>query len=279
MFERLSNLVAPKSTPDEVLAHAFRRVSRGIGYTAILLPLVAWLFGWIGALRPEGVQNSLSHYYYVPVMGDYFVGCLFFIGILFFFFFHSNGKPIPGWDKVHPVESWLMRAAGLLAIGIAIFPTGYPGTEVWQSEQQRPYFENGAVVSPPDWAHQQIGGFTLEYHYVCAVLMFFILAWFTLRVFPRVHDDSSTDAQNKPMPTKLARNRWYKRLGSVILAAIVFIGIGSFSGWISEETWQAWNGTFWGEFFALVAFGFAWLIKGRLFPALNDPAHGAARAR
>jgi len=270
MFARISALVAPKTTPNDVLAHAFRRVSRGIGVTAIAMPVVTLIFGVLPFLRPDGIQDSLSHYYYVPVMGDFFVGSLFFIGILFFFFFHSNGKPIPGWDKVYPFESWLMRAAGLLAIGIAIFPTGYPGTENWQTEQQRPYFENGAVVSPPDWAHIRFGDFVLEYHYICAVAMFLILAWFTLKVFPRVHDDSSTLEGGAMTLIKRARNRWYRRLGWIIAISIVFIGAGSFGGIVSGETWTAWNGTFIGELVALVAFGFAWLIKGRVFRRLND---------
>ncbi|MEM9580200.1 MAG: hypothetical protein AAF891_05895 [Pseudomonadota bacterium] len=270
MLQSLQNMVKPTKTPGDVLAHAFKRVSLGIGFTALLLPTVAYVFGRISWLRPGEVQNSLSHFYYTPVMGDFFVGCLFFIGILFFFFFHTGGKPVPGWENVHGFESLLMRLAGILAIGIAIFPTGYPGTEDLRGEQMRPFFEfgtQGPIVSP-DWARLELGRFVIEYHYVCAVLMFFILAYFTLRVFPRTQAVASLTLEGTFQPSKQRRNAWYRRLGLTIAASIVGIGAGKLL--LSEETWNDWNGTFYFEWLALAAFGIAWLIKGRWFTGLND---------
>ena len=100
--------------------------------------------------------------------------------------------------------------------------------------------------------------------------MFAILAYFTYCVFTRVHMDSSRLEGDEITPQKLKRNRYYRFFGIVIAFCIVGLVIGVFGLVIPLDTWDHYNATFALEAFALLAFGFAWLIKGRYFTSLND---------
>ena len=76
---------------------------------AVALPFLLWL----GALIREALplQPSMSAYYY-SLMRDVFVGVLFAIGACLFLY--------EGFSKT---EGWVLNAAGILAICIALFPT------------------------------------------------------------------------------------------------------------------------------------------------------------
>jgi hypothetical protein len=85
----------------------------GIAVIAILFPLVLWIGGRIYAGLP--LQDSISAYYHASIdqksMRDWFVGVLFAIGaFLYLYKGYSN------------TENIVLNCAGVLAVGIAIFP-------------------------------------------------------------------------------------------------------------------------------------------------------------
>ena len=280
MISPLAKFMPVSKAPPDMRAHAFERVSRAIGFVAIALPLVWLIAGVIRFIPPNDLQNSISHFYYIPFLGDFFVGCLIFNGILLLFMFHTNGVPVPGWQNLSSRESLMMRFAGVSSIMIALFPTGGPSDSYKKSELIRVFtqftkdpLQAGEPIakSTPEFDFQSLHWLLdLYWHQVFAGVMFAILAYFTYCVFTRVHMDSSRLEGDELTPQKLKRNRYYRFFGIVIAFCIVGLVIGVFGLVIPLDTWDHYNATFALEAFALLAFGFAWLIKGRYFTSLND---------
>ncbi len=257
------------SASRDKLSHAFENVSRGVGFVAIALPIGCLLAALIGLIPPDDIQNSISHFYYTPIMGDFFVGCLFFNGILLMFMFHTNGRPVTGWSRLSSTESFLMRFAGFAAIMIAVFPTQGPSDSYGDAELLRVFVEGAAgTVVFEIGALGWIADF--PWHYIFKILMFVILAYFTTFVFTRDHKTGLDEKPSAPTPNKLRRNVCYHLLGVAIIASILLIGVGKMGWFGSVNQWDAYNGTFIFEGIALLAFGLAWLIKGRLFKTLNN---------
>ena len=61
-------------------------------------------------------------------------------------------------------------------------------------------------------------------------------------------------------PTKQTRNRIYRTSGWVIVGCMIGIGFSNL---------EHWNTEFWLESLAVVAFGFAWLVKSDWIPGLR----------
>ncbi|MEP5151514.1 hypothetical protein [Planktotalea sp.] len=269
MFQRLTAHMPSANAPKDNLTHAFNNVSRGIGFIALALPLGCLLAGLIRFIPPSDIQDSISHFYYTPIMGDFFVGCLFFNGILLMFMFHTNGRPVSGWKRLSAWESILMRLTGFAAIMIALFPTSGKSDSYGETELLRVFVQGekgSALFQIGDLS--KLGGLSL--HFVFAAFMFASLAYFTACVFTRDHTTELGTPESPATPNKLKRNRIYRVLGAAIAISIVAIGLGSTGTLISEKSWDAFNGTFIFEGVALVAFGLAWLIKGRFFKSLAD---------
>ena len=269
MLQPLANIMPSSQAPADKLAHAFENVSRAVGFIAIALPIGCLFAALISFIPPEDIQNSISHFYYTPIMGDFFVGCLFFNGILLMFMFHTNGKPVPGWKRLSIVESFMMRFAGFAALMIAFFPTN-GASDSYGDEELLRVFSSGEKGSPL-FGIESLGWIaTWNLHYIFAVIMFVTLAYFTAFVFTRDHTTEPGTPETPPSENKLRRNKYYRILGASIIISILMIGIGA-KGWLgSVEAWDAANGTFIFEAVALLAFGFAWLIKGRYFISMND---------
>jgi hypothetical protein len=153
-----------------------------------------------------GIAPSISDYYYT-IMRDYFVGSLCAIGI-----FLSSYR---GERNFHHVFSVI---ACLCAVGVALFPTTPPG-------------------EPTTWV-----GIV---HFSCAGVLFVLLAFFSLAVFPTVN----------PL------GKWFHRFcGLVIVGCIAF---GLFAYAFTSSEWRSEHGVvFWLELYAVVAFAASWLVKG-----------------
>lgn len=83
----------------------------GMGVLAAALPLLLWLGGRLGDAEP--LRCSMSAYYHSPTMRDTFVGALVAIGVFLYLY--------KGFSRQ---ENWALNLAGVLAIGIAMVPTG-----------------------------------------------------------------------------------------------------------------------------------------------------------
>ena len=89
----------------------------GIGVMALLLPLLLWIGGKVLFGLP--LQSSLSAYYHTD-MGNVFVGVLFTIGTFLHLY---KGYPI---KTPFLSENRALDAAGICALGVALFPTDCP---------------------------------------------------------------------------------------------------------------------------------------------------------
>lgn len=91
------------------MLRTYHSLRLGIAYVGVMLPWVLWIGG---CLRGVGaLQSSMSAYYHTS-MRDVFVGVLVALGLLLYLY-----------KGFSPKENRALNCAGVLAIGVAIFPT------------------------------------------------------------------------------------------------------------------------------------------------------------
>jgi len=191
-----------------------------IGFLSFTFPFILLIGGAI--LFGTPIQDSLSSYYHTP-MRDVFVGILFALGILLFAY--------KGYGKVDAV---LGDIGFVCAIGIALFPT---------------------IHDFPDVA--QVNAHVAMAHNIFAILLFSILAFFSIFLFTKTHPGQV------PSPEKRLRNKIFVFSGVVIVACIV--GIVTFVLFLPESVKQPispFKPIFWLEAIANIAFGVSWYVKG-----------------
>jgi hypothetical protein len=204
--------------------------------------VISWLtlrqmIGWIGLLMPFTVRlgafvfesvhtnGSISAYYYTG-MRDTFVSTLVLVGSLLACY---------RTDKWH--DNLIAIIAGVAAIGIGLFPMD-------------PSYAAEIIQKYPDIASAKcyLNRGLLGYHSI------FVAIFFSL-VFYQVYFRFGVITTNPPTREKLFRNKIYKVCGIFMLIAFLAIGFIAFTG--KGES------IFWPETVAVVAFGVAWLVKGR----------------
>jgi glucose-6-phosphate-specific signal transduction histidine kinase len=131
-----------------------------------------------------------------------------------------------GYDKKDEAAGYL---AGIFAIGVALFRTS----------RCKEHADLVAVV-----------------HFTSAALLFLTLAYFCLKLFIK-----TTYAE--PTPQKLKRNIVYRICGVLILISIAAIAVVKLT--VSTDVQERYAIVFWLEALAVMAFGFAWLVKGETF--------------
>jgi hypothetical protein len=137
---------------DEAMLQSYRSLRTWIGLLAIAFPLILISAGRFWGIE---VQPTLSNYYYAPDPGTvdhtpvrpWFCGILFVVG-----FFLAR---YPGFTKHE--KKWL-NAAGVFALGVAIFPMAINGQDQY-----------GFVLA---W----FGLSQLSLHGICAVVAFLCIA-------------------------------------------------------------------------------------------------------
>lgn len=248
----------------------FERTGRAIGLIAIFLPLVPACAALLGLVP---MRDSLSHFYYTRWMGDFFVGGLYFIGIMMFFLYHTGHQQVIGWSNLKPWETWAIRLIGLLAIVVASFPANGKGGAIDAGVMHRSFtLSEGAsplyqLTLPADGGREW--GSTL--HFSAAFAMFLLLFYFLAVVFRRDQREKVTgDVQMLRVSHKDRRNTAYSVLAAVMLLALCALGYDAAAGASNDSWWDAFDLTFVCEALALWMFGLGWLIKGRAFPYFND---------
>ena len=202
---------AATSAVEVALLDAYRFLRLVIGTIALLLPLVVALGDW------RSIRESISSYYYGRT-GNYFVGSLCALGVFFLSYNYAKIRAVK-------TDYWMSKAAFVLAIGVALFPTS----------------SEGSVAKGGSLAVSRI-------HVTCAALLFVLLAVFALYEFPKA-SVALVGGPKKPL-----RNKIYRTCGIVILACV----LGILGCNIADV-----NGTavFWLESAAVWAFGTSWLVK------------------
>ncbi len=201
----------------------YSQLRKTLGYLGLLFPILLIvidnIFGDIIRILP-----TVSDYYHTG-MRDFFVGTLCAIGI--FLYTH----------KGHKNQDWkLMSFCGLMAIGVAFFPTG-----------------SNKVL---------LGFITVGFaHLTCAALLFLGLAYISLKVFTK--DGSKEDPNYVMTAEKKIRNKVFTVCGWAILIFVLMIALYHLLNLDTRiPDLKMISPVFWLETFALWAFGLSWLTKG-----------------
>jgi hypothetical protein len=211
----------------DLIIVSFRLMRKIVGIIGliigILLPVITMLVSQCFV-----VQESISHYYYT-IAGDVFVGLL--CGVAFFLIVYpGNGNWEDLWTNI----------AGILALCVAFFPTGY---------QQ---FDNACTKFSycyPDWVS--------TVHLVSAGLFFIILGGVAFFQFPK------RPAKGESPEKRKTRNRFYRICGGVMWFCIALLIPMAFDRFDSYADFLAKHKiVFMLEVVLLLAFGLSWLIKG-----------------
>ncbi|MAY86464.1 MAG: hypothetical protein CML02_07100 [Pseudooceanicola sp.] len=279
-------------------------VNKAVGLVALGLPFVLLTVSAAGGTC-RGI-DSISHYYYTRLGGDLLVGSLFLIGTLLAFFYKAPG-PVDGYLGHTRRDMIAVRIAGLCAFGVALVPAASSGCEEFAGAVTRLFLSGASGAAALDMAalRDTLGSsdaaliaelaaalettnasfdfwgtlgvsstLITKIHYLSALGMFAVLAYYALVVFPRPQSVSALRGAGCT-GRKLWRNRLYRTCGGLIVLAILALGYFSFfiqKGCAEGCTWNRLNLTFWFEALALVAFGVSWSAKGRVFSALRDRA-------
>ncbi|MHC4249956.1 MAG: DUF998 domain-containing protein [Planctomycetota bacterium] len=221
--------MSQQTEPERSLVISYLGLRRAIGITAMALPFVV-VFGKM-LLDGPGLESSISGYYHT-VMRDVLVGCLCAIGVFFMSY--------RGYDGDNAVSN----LAGVLAIGVALFPTSPVGHSA----------QTARIIS--------------AVHGVCAACLFLTLAFFCLRLFTKTN---MTGPGKEPTPRKLQRNIVYRACGYTILACVVLMPVAlNLPG---DSLVRELSPVFWLETVAVLAFGVSWFTKGEAI--LADVEAGA----
>jgi hypothetical protein len=186
---------------------SYLTLRRVIGILGVALPFVLAIWGWF---IQHGLLPTISDYYGLRTR-DAFVGFLFAIG-WFLYTYHGYTTE----------DNYVSNAAGVLALGVAVFPTG--GTKVEHS-----------------------------LHLACAAGLFCLLAYFSYFLF--------TKSGPTPTLQKLKRNRIYRGCGIAMVICIGLIAFYNAAG-LERTRLAQWKPVFFLEAMSLWAFGFSWLVKG-----------------
>lgn len=185
-----------------------------IGVMGIGLPLALFLGDWLFLAGSPAPRSSLSAYYHSG-MRDVFVGILCVAGIFLITYRVADYK----WDN------GLSTFAGVLALGVALFPTGAPQGR--QTELQKALGE--PLVA---WIH-----------FGSAVLFILLLA--------AIGFNFGWREKQKP---GLRLFHW--ACAGTIILALLYIGVTKLFEVADDYSLLI------GETVAVVAFGLSWLVKG-----------------
>jgi hypothetical protein len=216
---------SPKPDPRII---SFHSLIQAIGWLSVLLPAAMlvgnYLFGGC-----EAIQDSVSDYYYT-VTGDLLVGILCAVAL-----FLISYKGYPG-DRL---DSILSSLAGLLALGVAFFPTNETSAD------------SCAII------HLPLNELRNNLHNVFSAALFLVLAAISLFQFTKSRGVTITRRKKQ-------RNRVYRICGVAMLVCIVLLALYTN---IRDHTpaLKPYKPVFWLESGALFAFGISWLVKGGLF--------------
>lgn len=206
-----------------------------IGVLGVSLPAIVIL---TSLLQNQGIESSISAYYYTPAR-DWFVGILWVIGVFLFFYRYRPQQPAMArsrWRSVRSgaADAWLGKAAGLCAIVVALFPTAPPPA---------------STAQPP-----RIG----LIHGVAAAILFLCLALFPLLLFSQSRE----------------RGPVYRRYGWVMIGLLLLVLAYVFAPESVRIALAPWRPIFVLETLLILVFGVSWFDKGRELAA----KHGDERA-
>ncbi|MGZ9810546.1 hypothetical protein ACXN5S_08790 [Pseudoroseicyclus sp. H15] len=208
---------------------------------------------------------SISHYFYEPLAGGFFVAALAFTGA---FLIRYRGET--------RLDGRLASVAGVAAILVGLFPTTNIGCLASGEIDFRPTmvltleagelvpstFEDATYLGIGDVSALLASRRSAIIHSGAAITLFAILFYFSAWSFTRVRtvDREGGEPGGKVGAAKRIRNTIYYACSLGIVAGFVLVGAQT---WIAAQGWMA-RPMYVGEATALASFGVAWLVKSRL---------------
>lgn len=213
---------------------------------------------------PTCARSSISHYFYEPVAGTFFVMVLSFVAA-FLVAYRGENK----WD------GRLATLAGIAALVVAFMPTSGVGcagdvdvrlqviASVADGRFQTVPFDGAEhlVVRPEVPLVVERAADAWDPHLIAAGILFAILLYFSAIVFTRVRPDVDLNGDGSVKRAKVVRNLIYTGTSLGMLVGFALIGLDE----MLRETLGMKRPVFWGEAIGLVCFGVAWLTKGRFW--------------
>ena len=207
---------------------SFVKLRRVIGLLAIFLPIILVL-GSVIVSDCEHIQISISHYYYTS-MGVVFIAALSGISVLLITY--------RGYDKSDNIASSL---AAFFLLCLVLFPT----------------HQNHDLTCAKVFLKENT--LRVGIHYTSAGLFFLTVSYMIYFQFTKVNTIITSQ--------KLIRNKIFRFCAKLIVASILLVGIILSIPFLNHLS-RPYKPVFWLEWTALLAFGFAWLVKGKMF--FND---------
>ncbi|MGO1384303.1 MAG: hypothetical protein ACTHWA_06240 [Arachnia sp.] len=214
------------------LVVSFLATGRAIAFLGLFLP--ASMLVW-SLLTGSSIRGSLSEYYYTPVR-DLMVGTLMTMAVFLWSYRGFSDR-----DDDLRADRRVGKVAAVAAVIIAFAPITPRNDDRCTLVQ--------CIIGP------QSAAFV---HSIGATAFFICLAIFCLVLLPRSVVNS---------PGALARVRIYLTSGWLIVAACVFIGVWQFLPPEIVFALGHYRPVFWAEAGAIVAFCFAWIVRGRALKA------------
>ncbi|MEM9388578.1 MAG: hypothetical protein AAGA68_26290 [Pseudomonadota bacterium] len=220
-----------------------------------LIGLVAiFLAGLVQGIAGEPLLPTVSHSYWTGAR-DFFVGSLY---IIFAFLVAYNGRG--------PVDFWTTKVACLTSFGVAFFPTCPLPTHRCSGGPPPPSCPSGACPLPNegclpgylDWLGQHVS----TAHTVCAVVLLLCLVVLVVNFIRHALGKLPAMTLRKPTDAPVPFITVWCRVGiyaACLVAMVISLGIGAAYAlcWVSGD-----RVIYWVEFWALLAFGIAWLTAG-----------------
>jgi len=207
----------------------FRRLRMAIGYLGFCLPLALVILSFIPFFKTN-VQQSISHYYYTNLR-ELFTGLLCAVSL---FLIRYKGYKNPVFWKN---DNLMTNIAGAMALCVALVPTN-------------PECCSDKIYTFIPICETWVGWV----HYGFAFILFLVLATISFKVF------TLGQKETNDIPISfLNENKIYRICGISIIVSIFMIPVSDY--------FEIPYSTLFFEALSLIAFGIAWLIKGR---ALGD---------
>ena len=243
-----------------------RSMRKMIGILAFALPTILLV---LSLNSNVGIQTSISHFNFTNAR-EIFTGILAAVGLMMLCY-----KTQPDfYDYIgslkYKTEQRLAIAAGIFALGVALFPTnpiGYYADNIDIQQKMNPHFvkdvDQFTFNAIFDYT---IGNLTPGYNKVNAIIhtgsatiLFSILAVFCLYIFhtPKKVLKNLDDPIKKYLETN---NLKYMVSSVLIISGILLAFLGNL---LLDTNNNLYYTTLIGEVIALYAFGFSWFVKGR----------------
>lgn len=210
---------------------------KGIGTVSIAMPFILIFLSLIPFFQVNGIQISLSAYYYTNIR-EVFTGILFIVG--FFLLVYQSDYVDP---ELQTKENLLVRIMGFAAIGVALIPTECnPKYAICQG---MPSFIPNA------------GNFASTGHIIATIILFLTFAYVSYYIFPNNKD---SEKNNKKKDEK--NENTYRICALIIIGALLLLVINALLNFYNELELHT-HMTLISETIILLSFGYSWFTKGK----------------